>query len=758
MNTSANPNVMTFAQPGHRWNWFDHFVHGNGRLGVTAAGWDFGDRLRLNENTIWSRSITDYRNPLAPSMLPRVRELLEQGRPNEAECLAATHMMGVPRKIEPYQMMGNLFMHFHPPMLQGAAQDYRRILDLTSGCSTVTYTRNGTAHRRTCFAAYADEVVVWRHACTTPNQVNLHVSFHRITNARAETDGADTLIIEGRAGSDGTRFCARVKVIAENGRVICTRDSLAVEDADAATIFIAMETDYWEAFRGRTTDGDYRERAHRRVTAASDKGFPSLLRDHTRAFSDLYHRSDLVLEPSETGPEGPANTDANRHFNVSKYLTISSSREGELPSNLQGLWCDALTPEWNCDYHTNINIQMNYWIAEGIDLGTCHRPLLDWIRFIAKDGGIKAARDTYDCDGWVLHHLGDPWGFAYPGDEASAGMWAMGGAWCCLHLWEHFQFNGDTAWLREEAFPVLRGAVRFFRDFCYDGADGYLETSPSVSPENGYVTARGEHATLCVSPTMDHQILRALCKAFLEASVLLDEDPAERAACAAMLAKLRPTRIAANGTIMEWREEVQEVEPGHRHIAHLFGLHPADEITREDTPELVEAARRTIRRRLAHDREWGDAGFTFAWAALFFARTGDGDDAWRALDTQARTCTLPNYITTAHGILTIDAAFGFGAAVVEMLVQSHEKKNGIRRIRILPALPRAWARGACRTIKCRGGHRISIRWERGAPAAIELTFGHETQCLVYVDGRDLPVTGERNQTVRLQAPSWEVQP
>jgi len=446
---------------------------------------------------------------------------------------------------------------------------------------------------------------------------------------RTSTRSPDRVLLQGQVdGGQGTEYCAVLQANAQDGQMFAPARRLEVRNATSVTLVLGAAT----SFGGR----DALQVATDYVEAAIRKPYAALMAAHVRYYQALFNRvsldlggADAAVQPTDARLAAMKKGGNDPHllatyFQFGRYLLISCSRPGDLPANLQGLWAEGMNPPWNSDYHLNINLQMNYWPAETTALSECHQPLFELIESL-RESGRRTARVHYGARGWVAHHLTDVWGFTTPADGAGWGLWPMGAAWLCQHLWEHFAFTGDRTFLARRAYPPMKEAAEFFLDFLVEDSKGRLVSGPSSSPENTYRLPNGTQGGLCMGPSMDSQIIRDLFSNCIRASEILRIDTEFRGRLAATLAKLPPTQIGRHGQIMEWSEDYDEPEPGHRHISHLFALHPGREITRTGTPDLAQAARKTLERRLAHGG--GHTGWSRAWILNFWARLGDADKA-----------------------------------------------------------------------------------------------------------------------------------
>lgn len=719
---------LWYDKPANSWE--EALPIGNGRMGAMIFGKVNTERIQLNEDSVWYGAYVERNNPHALRNLSKIRELILSGQIPEAEELMIYALSGIPQSQRPYQSLGDLTIDFKG--MEGDISGYKRSLSLDDAVHSMEAIVGNNPFKRETFLSKADDVMVIRITSGEKQRISFSALLTRERFYDSVTElPEDTIMLRGNLGKGGIDFAMMVKAVVEGGSCEVIGEHLIVKNADAVTLLFTAGT----TFRFEDLEKDLRKV----LSTASEKSYDQLKQNHIKDYKALYSRVEFNLDGIEkyeslTTAERMKNAEkgqvdkgmAKLYFDYGRYLLIACSREGSLPANLQGIWNKDMTPPWDSKYTININAQMNYWPAEICNLSECHRPLFDFIKRMVPNGQ-KTAKVMYDCRGFVAHHNTDMWGDTAVQDHwIPSSYWVMGAAWLCTHQWTHYEYTKDLEFLKE-AFPIMREAALFFLDFLIDH-NGYLVTCPSVSPENTYILPTGVQGAVTFGATMDNQILRDLFTQCLKAAEILEVDDELNNEIKKALDKLIPTRIGKRGGIMEWMEDYDELEPGHRHVSHLYGLHPSSQITMDDTPDLARAARRTLELRLASGG--GHTGWSRAWIINLYAKLWDGAEAYKNLELLISKSTLTNMFDN-HPPFQIDGNFGGTAAIAKMLVQSSPE-----RIVLLPALPNIWKDGSIKGLCVRGGAELSIKWANCQLTTCIIKAKHRLQTeLVYKDKR-----------------------
>ncbi len=744
--------------------WLGALPLGNGSLGAMVYGDVNRERIQLNEESMWSGSPDDNDNPDAFPAQQKIRQLLFQGKYREATELTNStqvckgagsgHGNGAEVPFGCFQTLGDLWIDNQS---EAPYENYRRELDLSDAMVRVSYTQNGVNYRREIFTSQPDQVMVARFTADQAGKISFTGTMTRPERYKTYV-GKDQLIMSGALsdgkGGDNLQYMARLKVANTNGTLKYGASKFTVENADEVVLYLSASTDHvleYPDYTGR----DHIGITNQNIGRAAEKGFDSLLRSHLKEYQSYFDRVAFDITPEET-PDLPTSTRLENYtktasdlhleeliFQYGRYLLISSSRPGTLPANLQGIWANKIQTPWNGDYHTDVNVEMNYWAAEVTNLSEMHMPLFDLIESLVEPGKETAAVQ-YRNEGWVVHPITNVWGYTSPGESAHWGMHTGAGAWISQHIGEHYAFTGDREFLKR-MYPVLRESVQFYMDWLVEHPrTGKLVSGPAVSPENTFIAPDGSKSQISMGPAHDQQVIWQLFTDFLMASHALDRADEFTAEVGDALSKLAGPQIGADGRLMEWAEEFEEVEPGHRHISHLFAVHPGSQITTLKTPELAMAAKKSLDHRIKNGG--GHTGWSAAWLINQYARLKDAAQAKKSLEVVLSKSTSPN-LFGQHPPFQMDANFGVTAGIAEMLIQSH---SGL--VELLPALPKDWPTGMVRGLRARGGFTVDMEWENGLLKFADVTASNKGEIQVkYGDKEELVVIG-KGETHRFEGP------
>jgi len=741
----------------HAKEWLEALPLGNGRLGAMVYGEPFTGRIQMNEESVVYGGPIDRINPDAPKHFPEIRRLIKEGKIEEAEELSVYALSGTPQSQRPFQTLGEFSYRIQNS--GGEISDYRRELDLEKGIVTVCCRQDGIAYTMKAFISLEADVLAVEFSADRPGCISMSglLTRGRYYNC-AGSAGEDTIYIDGDLGKGGSEFCIQAKACVQGGSVQTIGEHLVIKEADRAVIYVNGVTTY--PLREKKISDCYAY-LQEQLSGLTWEGFGEVREAHIRRHSEMFGRSVLVLGagaaetgdvpgPEEANPGRPAETGdasgseevhlepiaeldqlptderlrriaeggtdhgmAALYYAYGRYLLMSCSQPGGLPANLQGVWCEKLEPIWDSKYTININTQMNYWPAEICNLPECHQPLFEHLERMLENGK-RTAREMYGCRGFVAHHNTDVWADTAPQDLAiPATYWVMGGAWLATHIWKHFRYTMDQDFL-ERMYPILFECVQFFGDFLIEDGEE-LVICPSVSPENTYIMENGKIGRLCMSSTMDTAILRDILIQFLESERILGKQSELGEQAVRILERLPGFGVGRHGQLMEWREDYEEWEIGHRHFSHLYPIFPSNQINEYENSELLEAGKKALERRMEYGG--GHTGWSCAWLINLYARFGDGDSAVKYIHDLLGKLTAPNMfdmhppldrIPGIPWVFQIDGNLGGACGIAQMLLQSH-----LDEIHLLPALPSSWKEGRVTGLCAEGGFEVDICWQDG---------------------------------------------
>ena len=720
---SCGTTELWYAQPAKVW--MESLPIGNGRLGAMTYGGIEEEKLALNESTMWSGQYNENQNkPFGREKMNQLRKLFFEGKLSEGNCIAGDNLHGNQTSFGTHLPIGDLKMQFIYP--EGKVTGYRRSLSLDEAVSSVSFNSGGVNYKREYFATNPDNVLVLRLTADKQKSITMNMGLDLMRQADLSVED-NQLVFTGKVdfplhGPGGVCFEGRIAVLADNGEVKMEQSGVGIKEADAVTLIVDVRTDY--------KSPDYKTLCADGVKKAAAKSYDELKQAHIKDYNTLYNRVSIHFgqDANRALPtdvrwkqvkEGKTDTGLDAlFFQYGRYLTIASSRENSpLPIALQGFFNDnkACNMGWTNDYHLDINTEQNYWAANVGNLAECNAPLFTYIKDLAHHGA-KTAEVVYGCKGWTAHTTANVWGYTPASSTIIWGLFPMAGSWIASHLWTQYEFTQDKQYLAETAYPLLKGNAQFILDFlAKDPKSGYLMTGPSISPENWFRTAGGEEMVASMMPACDRELAYEILSNCVQASEILNTDREFADSLRTAIAQLPPIQLRANGAIREWFEDFEEAHPNHRHTSHLLALYPFSQITLEKTPELAEAARKTIENRLSAEN-WEDTEWSRANMICMYARLKDAQEAYKSVQLLQGKLSRENLMTVSPGgiagaegdIYSFDGNPAGTAGMAEMLVQNHEGY-----VEFLPCLPVEWKDGSFKGLCLKGGAEATAEGATG---------------------------------------------
>lgn len=717
---SCETTELWYAQPAEVW--MESLPIGNGRLGAMTYGGIEEEKLALNESTMWSGQYNENQNiPFGREKMNQLRKLFFEGKLSEGNRIAGDNLHGNQTSFGTHLPIGDLKMQFIYP--EGKVTGYRRSLSLDEAVSSVSFNSGGVNYKREYFATNPDNVLVLRLTADKQKSITMNMGLDLMRQADLSVED-NQLVFTGKVdfplhGPGGVCFEGRIAVLADNGEVKMEQSEVGIKEADAVTLIVDVRTDY--------KSPDYKTLCADGVKKAAAKSYDELKQAHIKDYNTLYNRVSIHFgqDANRALPtdvrwkqvkEGKTDTGLDAlFFQYGRYLTIASSRENSpLPIALQGFFNDnkACNMGWTNDYHLDINTEQNYWAANVGNLAECNVPLFTYIKDLAHHGA-KTAEVVYGCKGWTAHTTANVWGYTPASSTIIWGLFPMASSWIASHLWTQYEFTQDKQYLAETAYPLLKGNAQFILDFlAKDPKSGYLMTGPSISPENWFRTAGGEEMVASMMPACDRELAYEILSNCVQASEILNTDREFADSLRTAIAQLPPIQLRANGAIREWFEDFEEAHPNHRHTSHLLALYPFSQITLEKTPELAEAARKTIENRLSAEN-WEDTEWSRANMICMYARLKDAQEAYKSVQLLQGKLSRENLMTVSPGgiagaegdIYSFDGNPAGTAGMAEMLVQNHEGY-----VEFLPCLPDEWKEGSFKGLCIRGGAEVAAEW------------------------------------------------